>query len=417
MKLRLTWALVLGLFASAALPAQTGKTEHWVATWGTAQLLVRPAPPATPPAATPAQQAPGARGFNHQTVRMVVRSSIGGSRLRVKLASAFGSSPVVIGAAHVALRSKDSAIVPGSDRALTFNGQPGCKLGPGIVLLSDPVDLNLPPLSDLAVSLFFPGETGPPTTHSTGLHTTYISKDGDFTGQPAIADATTSQSYYWLSAIDVVAPAKAAALVTFGDSITDGTASTPNTDHNWPSLLAARLIKNKRTAMIGVANMGIGGNRVLYDGTGASALARLDRDVLSQSGVKWLMLLEGINDIGRVGTNTPEAPSAAELIGAYRQIIERAHTHGVLVIGCTLTPYEGAGYSREPGEAIRQAVNTFIRTGGLFDGVVDFEAATRDSANPKRFRADFDPGDHLHPNNAGYQAMADAVDLAIFSRK
>jgi len=139
--------------------------------------------------------------------------------------------------------------------------------------------------------------------------------------------------------------------------------------------------------------------------------------VLSQSGVKWLMLLEGINDIGRVGTNTPEAPSAAELIGAYRQIIERAHTHGVLVIGCTLTPYEGAGYSREPGEAIRQAVNTFIRTGGLFDGVVDFEAATRDSANPKRFRADFDPGDHLHPNNAGYQAMADAVDLAIFSRK
>jgi lysophospholipase L1-like esterase len=416
MKLRLTLALVLSQFAASSLPAQPAKPEHWVATWGTAQLLVRPQPPAAPTAA-PAQQAPGARGFNNQTVRMVVRSSIGGQRLRVKLASAFGSSPVVVGAAHIALRAKDSEIVPGSDRTLTFGGKPGCSLGPGIVLLSDPVDLNLPPLTDLAVSLFFPGETGPPTTHSTGLHTTYISREGDLTGQPAMADATTTQSYYWLAGVDVAAPAKAALLVTFGDSITDGTASTPNTDHNWPSLLAARLSRNKKTALIGVANMGIGGNRVLYDGTGASALARLDRDVLSQSGVRWLMLLEGINDIGRIGTNTPEAPTAAELIAAYRQIIERAHTHGVKVIGCTLTPYEGAGYSRPPGEAVRQAVNTWIRTGGAFDGVVDFEAATRDSANPKRFRADFDPGDHLHPNNAGYQAMADSVDLAIFSRK
>jgi lysophospholipase L1-like esterase len=181
--------------------------------------------------------------------------------------------------------------------------------------------------------------------------------------------------------------------------------------------LAARLAKNKKTASVGVANMGIGGNRVLYDGSGASALARLDRDVLSQSGVKWVMLLEGINDIGRVGTNTPEAPTADDLIAAYKQLIEIAHTHGIAVIGCTLTPYEGAGYSREPGEAVRQAVNTFIRTGGAFDAVVDFEAATRDSGNPKRFRAAFDPGDHLHPNDAGYQAMADAVDLAIFTRK
>jgi lysophospholipase L1-like esterase len=412
------WMLALALcqFASAPLPAQTAKPEHWVATWGTAQLLVRPQPPAAP-AAAPAQQAPGARGFNNQTIRMVVRASIGGPRLRIKLASAFGSSPVTVGSAHIALRAKDSEIVPGSDRALTFGGKPGCKLGPGVVLLSDAVDLNLAPLSELALSLYFPGETGPPTTHSTGLHTTYVSREGDLTGQAAMADATITQSYYWLAGVDVLAPAKAALLVTFGDSITDGTASTPNTDRNWPSLLAARLVHNKKTALIGVANMGIGGNRVLYDGTGASALARLDRDVLSQSGVKWVMLLEGINDIGRVGTNTPEAPTAEELIAAYRQLIERAHTHGVKVIGCTLTPYEGAGYSREPGEAVRQAVNAWIRTGGLFDGVVDFEAATRDPANPKRFRADFDPGDHLHPNDKGYQAMADAVDLAIFSRK
>jgi lysophospholipase L1-like esterase len=413
MKLRLTMALVMGQFASLALQAAPPKGDHWVVTWATAQLLVRPQPPANPP-----QNAnPGARGFSNQTVRMVVRSSIGGKQVRIKVANAFGSAPVTIGAAHIALRDKDSEIVPASDHALTFNGKPGCILSPGVVRLSDPVDVNLPPLTDLAISLYFPGETGPPTTHGSGLHTAYISKEGDFTGQAAIAEPATTLSYYWLAAVDVMAPAEAAALVTFGDSITDGTASTPNGNHNWPSLLAARLAKNKKTAMIGVANVGIGGNRVLYDGAGASALARLDRDVFSQSGVKWMMLLEGINDIGRVGTPTPEAPTADDLIAAYKQIIDRAHTQGIKVIGCTLTPYGGAGYSREPGEAIREAVNNFIRTGGAFDAFVDFEAATRDPANPQRFNAASDSGDHLHPKDAGYQAMADAVDLSIFTRK
>jgi lysophospholipase L1-like esterase len=418
MKMRLTLVLLLQQLSSPGLPAQTAKADHWVATWGTAQLLVRPQPATSPaPSAAPKQPQTGAQGFNNQTVRMVVRASIGGQRLRVKLASAFGSGQVTVGAAHIALRSTDSSIVPGSDRTLTFGGKPGCRLGPGVVLLSDPVDLKVEPLGYLAVSLFFPGETGPPTTHSTGLHTTYISQEGDFTGQPALSGAATSQSYYWLAGVDVQAPAAASLLVTFGDSITDGTASTPNADRNWPSQLAVRLARNKKTALIGVANMGIGGNRILYDGTGASALARFDRDVLSQAGVKWVMLLEGINDIGRAGTPTPEAPTADELIAAYRQIVERAHTHGIKVIGCTLTPYGGAGYSREAGEAVRQAVNQFIRAGGAFDAFVDFEAATRDPANPARFRTNFDPGDHLHPNDAGYQAMADAVDLSIFTRR
>jgi lysophospholipase L1-like esterase len=410
MKSRLTLILLLAPLASQAQP----KTDHWVVTWGTAENLVRAQPPANPPA----QQAPGAAGFKNQTVRMVVRTSIGGQRLRIKVENAFNSAPVTIGTAHIALRGKDSEIVAGSDHALTFNGKPGCILSPGVVRTSDPVDLKVAALTDLAVSLYFPGETGPPTSHNSGLHTAYISKDGDFTAQPAIADAATTLSYYYLAAVDVQAPAAAAAVVTFGDSITDGTASTPNGNHNWPSLLAVRLANNKKTAMIGVANMGIGGNRVLYDGAGASALARFDRDVLGQSGVKWVMLLEAINDIGRVGgAPTPEAPTAEDLIAAYRQFIERAHDHGIKVIGCTLTPYEGAGYSREPGEAVREAVNTFIRTGGAFDAVVDFEAATRDATNPKRFRSAFDPGDHLHPNDAGYQAMADAVDLSIFTRK
>jgi len=285
------------------------------------------------------------------------------------------------------------------------------------VLFSDPVDLDVPAVTELAVSLYFPGETGPPTSHGTALHNTYISKEGDMTGQAEIAEPLTTQSYYWLAGIDVVAPADAATLVTFGDSITDGARSTSETNHAWPALLAARLAGNKATAHIGVANMGIGGNRVLRDGSGASALARWDRDVLSQPGVKWVTLMEGINDIGREATVPAEAVTADEIIGAYKQLIEQAHARGVQVIGCTLTPYEGAGYSRENGEVTRAAVNTWIRTSGAFDAVVDFEAATRDTSSPKKLRADFDPGDHLHPNDAGYEAMANTFDLGIFTGK
>ncbi len=430
MKVRLTLVLALALAGHFALAGAQGPAqEHWVATWATAQLLARfqaAPPPGVPPAAqpaTPAQQAAAwlqainSLGFNNQTVRMIVRTSIGGRRLRVTLSNAFGGAPVAVGAAHIALRAKDSEIVPGSDRALSFGGKPSCALGPGMVMLSDPVDLTVPPSSDLAVSLYFPGQTGPPTSHATGLHTTYVSTEGDATGQAALAGALTTQSYYWLSAVDVLAPANAGLIVAFGDSITDGARSTPDTNHSWPALLAARLGANKATAGFAVANEGIGGNRVLRDGTGSSALARFDRDALSQAGVKWVMLLEGINDIGRIATAPAEAPSAEDLIAAYKQIIERAHTHGIAVVGCTLTPYEGASYSRESGEAIREAVNAWIRTGGAFDAVADFEAATRDPANPKRIRADFDPGDHLHPNDAGYQAMADAVNLSIFTGK
>jgi lysophospholipase L1-like esterase len=430
----LRWIPVLVLAQLGSLgpiEAQPKGQERWVATWATAQTLVRPAAPAnitaqsntvpapaanlSGPATTP--QAIGARGFNNQTVRMMVRTSIGGRRLRVRLSNAFGSAPVVLGAAHLAIRAKDSGIVPDSDRPLSFNGKPGCTIGPGVVLFSDPVDLNVAPVTELAVSLYFPGETRSPTTHATALHNTYISKEGDMTAKVEIAEPVTTQSYYWLAGIDVMAAAQAAVLVTFGDSITDGARSTSETNHSWPALLAARLAANKKTAQIGVANMGIGGNRVLRDGSGASALARFDRDVLGQPGVKWVALMEGINDIGREASVPAEAVTADELIGAYKQLIEQAHTHGVQVIGCTLTPYEGANYSRETGEAVRAALNAWIRTGGAFDAVVDFEAATRDAANPKRLRAEFDPGDHLHPNDAGYQAMADAFDLSIFTRK
>lgn len=407
--------LLLSFCVPLALSQQAGEWR-WVTTWATAQLLVRPAAPAAPQAPPPAaKKAPGFTGFRNQTVRMVLRTSIGGDRLRVRLANAFNSAPVVVGSAHVALRAEGSQIVPGSGRPLTFGGKPGCTLGPGMVLLSDPVNLKVGPLTYLTVSLYFPEETGPPTMHATGLHTTYISKEGDFAASESFPEESTTLSYYYLAGVEVAAPPDAGVIVALGDSITDGAASTPNTDRTWPALLAARLAANKATSRVAVANLGIGGNRVLRDGTGASAIARLDRDVLSQPGVRWLMFLEGINDIGAGARNPAQAVTAEELIAGHKQIIERARAMGIKVIGCTLTPFEGAGYYSEQGEAIRQALNQWIRTSGAYDAVVDFEAATRDPQNPRRFRPEYDPGDHLHPNDKGYQAMADAVDLKIFT--
>jgi lysophospholipase L1-like esterase len=390
------------LLISSAYPESSH--EHWVATWTTPQPLIRP--PAPPPQAA-------IKSFHDQTVRMIVHTSIGGSKLRVKLSNPFGAAAVTVGAAHVAMRSKDSEIVAGSGRALSFNGKPGCTLGPGMVILSDPADFAVPTQGDIAVSLYLPEETGPPSAHN-GLHTSYVSKQGNLTDAPAIADAVPMPAYYWLAGVDVLAPAKTSLIVALGDSITEGARSTPDTNRAWPSALSARLAANKKTANFAVANMGIGGNRVLRDVAGASALARFDRDVLSQSGVEWVIMLEGINDIGRGNT---EPVSADDLIGAFKQLIERAHTHGIKAMGCTLPPYEGANYARVQGEAIRQALNNWIRTGGAFDAVVDFEAATRDPSNPKRLRPEFDPGDHLHPNDAGYQAMADAIDLSIFTKR
>ena len=406
-------ATFIGFFHVSLIQAQ----EHWVATWTTAETLAQTgALPTQAPPERPTPQSISRFGFHNQTVRMIIRTSIPGHRVRITLSNAFGDDPVVIGAAHIALQEKDSEIVAASDRALTFDGKPGCTIRPGAVMLSDAVDLAVPELAHLAVSLYLPEATGRPTVHATALHNTYVSAEGDSTAKPSIADPIVTQSYYYLDSVSVQAPASAGLIVAFGDSITDGARSDNETDHSWPALLAARLAKDKKTSHIAVANMGIGGNRVLRDGAGISALARLDRDVISQPGVKWLMVLEGINDIGHGATDPKEPASAEELIAAHKQLIERAHQHGIKVIGCTLTPYEGAGYSRESGEAIREAVNNWIRTGGAYDAVVDFEAAVRDPQNPKRIRAEFDPGDHLHPNNAGYQAMADSIDLKLFTK-
>jgi lysophospholipase L1-like esterase len=350
---------------------------------------------------------------------MIAHTSIGGRRVRIELSNVFGSTPLAIGAAHIAVRDKDSAIVAASDRALLFGGRPTCWIPPGATEISDAVNLDLPAASDLAVSIYVPEDATADTMHAVGLHTTYISKEGDTTAAPAIADATTTQSFYFLTNVDVAAPPDSAAIVTFGDSITDGAVSTPNTDRSWPSFLARRLAASGGSN-IAVLNQGISGNRLLRDGAGVNALARFDRDVLVQPGVKWLMILEGINDIGlglRSGAAASDAVTSDDLIGALKQLVERAHAHGIRVIGCTLTPFEGAAYYSEAGEMARAAVNQWIRSPGAFDAVVDFDAATRDPEHPRQFRQGFNNGDHLHPNDAGYQAMADAIDLSVFGLK
>jgi lysophospholipase L1-like esterase len=416
--------------------AQAQAQEHWVATWAASPQsphIVFPGlrrPAATPPPATPAAPSQGNAqdnpppifppppSFDNQTARMIVRTSIGGHRLRVQLSNAFGSAMLRIGAAHIALRDKDSTIVTGSDRTLTFSGQPTALIPEGAEILSDPVDLDVPPLSDLAISVYIPGHVDDPTDHLTGLHTTYISGPGDFTAAPAIENATTKESWYWLSGVDVLAPANTGLIVAFGDSITDGATSTPDTDRSWPSVFAQRLIANKSTANWAVVNEGISGNRLLNGGMGVPALARFDRDVLSQPGVKWVVVMLGINDIGignLPGIGAADVVTAQDLIDGQKQLIDRAHLHGIRVIGATLTPYLGATYASEQGEVMREALNDWIRTSGAYDAVFDFDKVVQDPDNPKQIKPSFNIRDHLHPNDDGYKAMADSIDLSIFS--
>ena len=426
MKLR---NLLFIALVSTAVPFANAQ-EHWVGTWAAAPQQGRGGPPpaqangAPPPVAPAGQRGPATApsSFKDQTVRMIVHTTIGGKRARVTLSNTFGNAPLTIGSAHVALRSRESAIVPASDRALMFNGKPAVKIAQGAEITSDPFDLEIPQLSDLAISVYIPGDSGQLTTHATGLHTTYIAND-NVTSAPALEDATTTRSWYWISSVDVAAPAEAGAIVAFGDSITDGATSSNDADRSWPSILAARLASSAGAPKWSVLNLGISGNRLLADGAGVNALARFDRDVLGQSGVKWLMIMEGINDIGVTtgnarGGGPPANPvTADDLILPIKQMIDRAHAHGIKVIGCTLTPYQGAAYYSDKGEEVRDAVNHWIRTGGAFDAVVDYEKVTQDSANPKTFRATFNNTDHLHPNDAGYKAMADSVDLKIFTAK
>lgn len=408
--------------AALAASASAQTAEKWIPTWGAAMLetaIPAAAPPAAPAApGAPAAQAPKPqpiRSFNNQTIRMVVNTSIPGRTVRVELSNTFGKQLLKIGAANIALHDKGSAIISASNRTLTFSGNPTALIPAGGAILSDPVDLAVPAAGDLVISVYLPEDSGPPTQHGTGLHTTYISGAGNFTGATDFTAERTTFQWFFLSSVRVLAPVDTFSIVTFGDSITDGATSSNDTNSAWPSVLARRLQAAKKN--IAVVNQGISGNRVLRDGTGANALARFDRDVIAQPGVKYVVIMEGINDIGqgtRQGAPAENAVTAQDLIAAYKQLAARAHEHGIKVIGATLTPYEGAAYQSPAGEVIRSAVNAWIRTTGVLDGVLDFDAVIRDPAAPTKFRKEFNDRDNLHPNDAGYKAMAESIDLNLF---
>jgi lysophospholipase L1-like esterase len=324
---------------------------------------------------------------------------------------------LAIGAGHIALRDKDASIVASSVKPLTVSGASAFSILAGATVVTDPVDLAVQPVSDLVIDLYVPNDLGmspsPVTTHNGASQTNFVSETGNHSGVTNLPVNARSGAWFMLARVEVMAPAGTSAVVAFGDSITDGARSTADTNGRWPDQLARRLAARKGGG-VAVLNAGISGNRVLGDGAGVSALARFDRDVLMQTGVTHVVVMEGINDIGIARSNP--SPTAEDLIAGHRQLIDRAHARGLKIYGATLTPYEGAAYYTPEGEAKRQALNTWIRSSGAYDGVIDFDMITRDPAAPTRFLPAYDSGDHLHPGDAGYKAMGDAVDLALFGR-
>ncbi len=386
--------------------------DHWVGTWAAAETdrpnLLR--------SGSPSPDGP-ALGSADLTLRQIVHVSLGGPLVRIELSNQFGTEPLLVGAAHLALTDSGSGISLISANALTFSGQPSITLPAGATVVSDPVALTLPAGANLTISLFLPAQTlSHVTAHDDAEQTNYLAP-GNLVGAKSLpAGAQTLRHWYFLKSVAVQVPAADASIVTLGDSITDGIGSTHDTNQRWPDLLAQRLRHNKSTAGLGVLNLGISGNRVLHNGAGPNALARFDTDVLAQPGVRFLVLLEGINDIARAtDPNHPFDPITAEdLIAALTQLAERGHEHNLKVFAATLTPYGGSNSMSPAGEQIRQTVNRFLRTAKVFDGVLDFDQATQDKANPTAYLPAFDHGDHLHPSDAGMKAIADSIDLKLF---
>ncbi len=389
-------AAVMLLGACANLGGASAPADsQWIGAWS--------APPA-PPAST-------SRSFENETVRMAARLSAASERVRVRLSNEYGDKPLKIGAASIALAGADGATT-GAILPLTFGGLASVTLPPGAPMLSDPVDLKAPALASVSVSLYLPEATGPCTCHPLARADTYVSAPGDFTRTGFVPSGAPLTSRAFLTGIDIVPATPTRTIIAFGDSITDGFGSTANANRRWPDILTERLAAAGMDRA--VANAAISGNRILAQGVpafGQAAVTRFDRDALSLPGAGWIVLLEGINDIGQGGD---ARPSIEVMIAGYRQLITRAHDHGLKIYAGTLLPYEGARYYSDSGEAVRQAANAWIRTGGAFDGVIDFDAVMRDPANSKKIKADLQSGDWLHPNDAGYKAMGEAIDLALF---
>jgi lysophospholipase L1-like esterase len=400
------WLTLLCLtlaFLSGCAPSEGA---HWVATWGASPfgfMAFGPAPAPEP--------------FVNQTVRQKLCISVGGEQVRIRFSNELGTTPLIIGAATLAVAGRDSAIDRASLRELTFGGASSVTIPAGAPVLSDPVDLVVQDLAELTVSIYLPEEAAPATMHMG--RSAYVTAAGDFTKATELQAAELTTNHVFLTSVYVRTNEHVAVVAAFGDSITDGAASTPHSYNSWPDHLATRVAADN----VAVVNHGISGNQLLRDGAGVSALARFDRDVLSTPGLTHVVVLEGINDIGTGGFNfpgvtgpTPAERTAADLIVGYRQLIARAHANGLKIYGGTLTPFEGtfAGYYSPAKDEVRLEVNEWIRGSGEFDAVIDFEAAIRDEANPRVMRAEYDSGDKLHPGDAGYKRMADSIDTALF---
>jgi lysophospholipase L1-like esterase len=396
-------AALVGL--SALAHSANSPDDVWVGAWGfaTTSFIATPAPTANAPALPPE--------FDNVTVRQLVRIVQPASRVRIRFSNEFGDEPLLIGTAHIALAGESGATIPGTDHALMFSGRPSSSIAPGAPLLSDPLDWKVPAPSRLAISVYLPQRTTPHAHRASE----FVSAGGDYTGAEILPAVSLQRTGALVSEVDIVSPVAKHVVVTLGDSITEGFGSTVNEFRGWSDQLAVRLAQNRATRDWSVVNAGINSNRLLHNGPGTGALARFDRDALSVPGIAAIIVLEGINDIGYSHTVPSEAVTAEDMIAAYRQIIERSHARGVAVIGATIPPYEDAHYYVADGERMRQAVNAWIRTGNDFDGIVDFDVALRDPAHSARVKASLERGDHLHPNDAGYAVMANAIDLKLFS--
>lgn len=410
------------LFAWTAIPAFAAESSNpikgWITTW------------ASTPAPRWAEELPAPFGvpelLGNQTIRQVARVSVGGDKVRVVLSNEYGTKPLKIGAGSVAVAGKDGKVDKASLKPLTWGGRPFVVAPPGASVISDPLDFKVGPLSELAVSIFLPDRTALTSVHWDGVQTAYVSAPGDFVSAESFKAESTLTKRLFLSGIQVDAAEASRAIVFFGDSITDGSCSTVDANNRWPDHIAERL-QAAGQKDVAVVNHAYAGNRVLSDGMGVNALARLDDHILSQPRLSTVVFMMGINDIGWPGPNavTPDdkVPTADDIITGYRQIIDRTHAAGARIVGATLTPFADTfkgspveGYYTPEKEKIRGAVNKWIRTSGAFDAVIDFDKVIEDPAKPGHVLAKFDCGDHLHPNDAGYKAMAESVDLEMLLR-
>ena len=393
----------------AAAPAQA----KWVASWAAA------------PHAPLGTEGPfAAASYDNVTLSQIVRISEGGEKVRVRFTNRYGTQPLEIGAARVVQIDDQGQEIAGTSRHLTFGGMAEAMIPRGAPFASDAVDLKLPDLSRIKVEFYLPKPTGPCTCHLTGLDELAVSPAGNHVGKP-FTPASTAQFRAFLSVVEVDSPKGLGTIVTFGDSITDGVGSTPGTNRRWPDILANRLqAAGKNWA---VANAAISGNRVLSPGMGEAALARFDEDVLSLPNVKYLIIFEGVNDLGNrfgVRAGGPQLPgldqpqiTVEHMIAGYKQLILRAHEKGIKVLGSPIGPYKGASYWNEEGEAARQAINNWILTSGAFDGIVRLDHAFADPADPAKMRDGYHMGDHLHGSDAGLKAVGESIDLKLFANK